>query len=227
MKRAVINYAAGARYPQGQARLKKSMRIAGGGVEFIGFNNTKDFGSPSHQEIPYAFKTHALMYCLNKGYDQAIFADASIWAVKSWDPIWKIINDQGYYFEEAGHLAGTWTKDSVLSKMGYTRDRAMGIPMFSAGFVGLNFKNLMGVEFLKKWHEYACDGDSFIGTWDNKHGQMSADPRCKGHRHDMSVASILAWMLGMKLGTAGTFLAYRGPGYGEPKQTVVAYLQSC
>jgi hypothetical protein len=227
MRTVVVNYASGAWYPRGQDRLRASIGKFCPESEFIGFTNNKNFGSPTHEEVPYAFKTFALKYCLDKKYDAAIYADASVWAVKSWQPIWDIIESQGYYFEEAGHWAGTWTKDSVLERMGVTRDEAMKIPMFSAGFTGLDFRNPLAVEFFKKWHSYATDGDSFKGSWNNNKKDMSKDPRCAGHRHDMSVASILAWQMGMTLGVGGTFLSYIGKGYAEPKNTVVAYLQSC
>lgn len=225
MKRAVVNFASGKWYLRGQARQRASMKVAGGGAEYIGFTDYKNIGSPTHQQVPYAFKTHALMYCLNKGYDEVIYVDASIWAAKSWLPIWDKITTSGYYFEEAGHWAGTWTKDSVLIRMGVSRDQAMKIPMFSAGFTGLNLRNAKAVEFLKRWHSYACDGDSFEGTWGNENRQMSKDPRCKGHRHDMSVASILAWQMDMQLGRGGTYLAYIGPGYKTPLETACAYLR--
>jgi len=227
MKKVVINFASGAWYPKGQVRLGKSLKDTGFDGDFIGVQTPSRIGSPTHQEVPYAFKTYLLIHCRKSGHDQAIYADASIYAVKTWEPIWAIISDQGYYFEEAGHWAGTWTKDSVLKRMGITRDEAMTIPMFSAGFVGLDFRNSLANEFLDRWHAYAMDGDSFKGAWNNKNGQMSKDPRCKGHRHDMSVASILAWQMKMKLGEGGQFLAYRGPGYGNPKESVVAYLQPC
>ena len=101
------------------------------------------------------------------------------------------------------------------------------MPMFTAGFTGLNFDSKIGVDFLMDWHRYACDGDSFKGTWGNENGQMSKDPRCEGHRHDMSVASLLAHKYGMKMSPGGTYLAYIGPGYMKPKDSVVAYLQPC
>ena len=227
MKRAVINFASGAWYPKGQVRLRGSLTQTGFKGDVICVQDPAKIGSPTHQQVPYAFKTYCLKRCLDAGYDTAIYADASIWAIKSWDPIWAIIDKQGHYFEEAGHWAGTWTTDSVLNRMGVSRDEAMTIRMFSAGFAGLNFKNPKAVEFLKKWHSYACDGDSFKGTWGNENGQMSKDPRCKGHRHDMSVASILAHQMGLKLGRGGTFLAYIGKGYRTPPETAVAYLQPC
>jgi hypothetical protein len=222
--KVVCNFASGAWYPKGQVRLCQTLKDTGYEGEFLVSQNPNDIPCPTHQEVPYAFKTHILMKALNLGYDMAIYCDSSIYAVKPWNPIWELIEKNGYFFEECGHLAGTWTKDSVLKRMGVTRDQAMSIPMFSAGFTGLNFKNEKAVEFLRQWHGYACDGDSFKGQWNNKNMAMSRDPRCQGHRHDMSVASIIAWKMGMPIGRGGTYLAYIGPGYGTPAETVVAHL---
>lgn len=227
IKRAVVNFASGRWYPKGQVRLGASLKKTGFTGTFLPCQDPKLIFSPKHVEVPYAFKTYAIMDALRRGFRQVIYADSSIWAVKPWDPIWKIIDEQGYFLEEAGHVAGTWTKDSVLRRMGVTRDEAMKIPMHSAGFTGLNFDKPIGVNFLMEWHRYAMDGDSFKGTWGNENGQMSKDKRCMGHRHDMSVASILRNKLGMKLSTCGTYLAYIGPGYNTPKPTVCAHLQPC
>jgi hypothetical protein len=227
LKRAVCNFASGKWYPRGQERLRHSLIKVGFKGDVLRCQDPKKIGSPTHAQVPYAFKTHSLMNAMNRGYDQAIYADSSIWAVKPWTPVWDIITKQGYYFEEAGQWTGVWTKDSVLRKFGITRDQAMTIPMFTAGFTGLDFRNKRAVEFLREWHRFACDGESFKGTWGNENGQMSQDKRCKGHRHDMSVASLLAWKMGMKLGKGATFLCYIGPAYRPPKDTVVAYLQPC
>ena len=226
-KQCVVNFASGAWYPKGQVRLRTSLIKNGYDGDFILCQNPKNINSPTHQEVPYAFKTHLLMEALRLGYEQVIFADSSIYAVKSWKPIWNLIASQGYFIEAAGHWTGTWTKDSVLNRMGYTRDEAMEVPMYSAGFTGLNFKDETALKFLHEWHKYACDGDSFKGTWGNENGQMSKDPRCKGHRHDMSVASLLANKYKMKISTGGTYLAYIGNAYGTPKESVVAHLQPC
>lgn len=227
MRQAVINFAQGAWYPRGQERLRKSLINTGFTGTFIGYTDHAAIYSPPHSKVPYAFKTFALMDACRRGYKQVIYVDSSIYAVKPWKPIWDIIDQQGYFIEEAGHWVGTWTKDSVLQKMGITRDEAMKLPMFTAGFTGLNFDRSIGVNFLMEWHKYSKDGESFCGTWGNENGQMSKDLRCKGHRHDMSVASILAHKLGMKMSKGGTYLAYIGKGYGTPRSSVVAHLQPC
>jgi hypothetical protein len=227
MKTAIVNFANGAWYPRGQTRLRKSLVETGFTGDFFGYQQYSEIDCPPHSSVPYAFKTYCLGRMRGLGYDAAIYVDASVWAVKSWEPIWDMIEKQGYYIEAAGAWTGNWTKDSVLEKFGVTRDQAMTIPMFSAGFTGLNFHNDLANEFLTQWHSYCVDHESFKGTWGNENGQMSKDPRCKGHRHDMSVASLLAWKLGMTIGEGGHFLAYIGKGYGKPHDTVVAYLQPC
>ncbi len=227
MKKAVINFAHGAWYPEGQTRLKESLKVHDPSVDFFGIQNFAEIGSPTHTEVPYAFKVFCFLHCKNLGYDMVIYADASIYATKPWTPIWDITASQGYYIEAAGHYVGSWTKDSVLKKYGISRDEAMTIPMFSAGFTALNFKEIKSLSFLQSWHDACIDGDSFIGSWTNKNGEVSADKRCHGHRHDMSVASILAYRLNMNLGGGGHFLSYIGPGYGTPSKTTVASLKPC
>ena len=227
MRKAIVNFASGRWYPRGQVRLQKSLRDTGFDGKFFGFQDTKLIGGPLHQKVPYAFKIYSIKYAWTHGFDAIIYADASIWAVRPWNPVWEIVESQGYYFEEAGQWSGTWTKDGLLNKMGVTRNEAMEIPMLTAGFTCLNMQSDIGKEFFKEWWKYADDNYSFCGTWGNENRQMSRDPRCKGHRHDMSVASILAHKMGMKLGKGGTFLAYIGPAYNKPKDSVIAYLQPC
>ncbi len=45
--------------------------------------------------------------------------------------------------------------------------------------------------------------------WKNDEQQVSADPRVRGHRHDQTAASIIAWQLGMDRVTAhDTYFQY-------------------
>ncbi len=224
MSRAIINFAEGAWYPYGQERLKRSVMEHGWDGDFVGWTSSSDLGCPPHSQVPYAFKTHALVNARAQGYESALFADASIYAVKPFDLVFTIIENEGYFFEEAGHWTGTWTTDAALEQMGLTRDEAMKIPMLTAGFVGLNFSSDIANAFLDRWHELALDGITFPGPWQNRDGAASDDPRCEGHRHDMSAASVTAHKLGMKLRTNGDTLAYIGPGYNDPRETVCFHL---
>jgi hypothetical protein len=62
----------------------------------------------------------------------------------------------------------------------------------------LNLDFPVSSEFLAQLNVFAWDGASFRGDWDNERNQVSSDTRCRGHRHDQSVGSILAYKLGMK-----------------------------
>jgi len=223
---AIVNFAQGAWYPRGQARLEQSLKDFNAPVDFIGIKSHSEMaGCPPHKEVPYAFKTHALMKVVNmKKYEIVIFLDSSIYAIKPIEPLLERIEKEGYYFEEAGHWTGTWCTDASLAKMGLTRDEAMKMPMLSAGFVGLRTDHYDAMSFLGQWHNYAQDGVTFKGPWTNADKKASADPRCQGHRHDMSAASVIANRMGLKLSTCGDFMAYSGPGYGKPKDTVVFLL---
>ena len=65
----------------------------------------------------------------------------------------------------------------------------------------------------------------FKGAWTNDNNSESADPRCKGHRHDMVCGSIIANQLGMTAYTPERYMAYVGEEYGEPPETAVMFAQ--
>ena len=63
--------------------------------------------------------------------------------------------------------------------------------------------------FLDKYIGAAADGVSYPGDWSNENLQVSNDMRCKGHRHDQSVASILIKQAGLTVTNAqDTYFAY-------------------
>ncbi len=224
MKQCVINFAEGSWYPKGQHRLGESLKSVGFTGDYIQWSSSGQLGCPTHSQVPYAFKTWALMNARAKGYDQAFFADASLYAVRSLEPLFAHITFNGYLFEEAGHWTGTWCKDAALATLEVTRDEAMKIPMLSAGAVGFDFNNGRANTFLERWHALAQDGITFPGPWNNANNNASNDSRVEGHRHDMTAASVLAYKLGMPLVSGGTFLAYVGGCYGTPKSSTCFHL---
>jgi len=115
--RALINFATG-RYIKGQERLKQS--IEGMGVDFFGFTDETQIGSPKHKDNPYAFKCYAIDEVLKKGYTSILWVDASVWAVKDINPLFDIIEDEGYLMEEAGHYVGRWCNLNAKSYFGVT-----------------------------------------------------------------------------------------------------------
>ena len=206
--RAIINIATpNAWYPKGQQRLRQSLQ----GENFLGYIGEHSVNAPKHSQVPYAFKPFALDWLRQKGFTSIMWLDASMYAVKSLEPLWDIIETKGWLMEEGGHWLGRWCNERALRNMGITREQANAIPMYSAGMTGLDLNNEKAVNFLNEWLRFAKDGETFKGSWQD-------------HRHDMSVASFLAWKLGMDYECGGTYLSYIGEVYGKPSDTSIIHL---
>lgn len=200
--RAIVNYST-EKYYEIQDRLFNS---------FIGIDKIKlrDLNCDSHESNPYAFKIQAIETALSAGYKQILWLDASCYAVKSPDKIFKIIDKQGYFLEDSGFKVGNWTNDKTLDYFQISRDEAMNIPMNSAGFTGINFDTEIGWKFFSWWRS-AMEFGMFQGKWDNDLHSESTDERCKGHRHDQSCASLIAYKLGMKIEPVNTYFQAASP----------------
>lgn len=195
----IITNVATNEYRKGQTRLAKSLKEH----KTLMFDHYP-IGSPTHRESPYEFKIWAIEKAFEKD-DIVLWADASMVLVGDLSKIEKIIIEDGYYFEEAGHYVDTWCNDHARKY--FNLSEGNGYTMFSAGLLGLNLKNEIAMEFFYKWKESARSG-CFRGDW-------------KNHRHDMTCASIIACRMGMKYQPGGSHMAYIGPGYSEPHKDIV------
>ena len=158
----------------------------------------KEIGHPTHQQVPYGFKYTALKRAREKGSTTLVWLDASMWAARSTDKLFEQIEADGYWFErDSKWTVGQWTSDACLKKLGMDRDEAMTVPISWAAAFGLDLNQPVGKEILDRMLHYMKDGVSFHGAWTND-GRVSKDPRCKGHRHDQSVLSILVHQMGLK-----------------------------
>lgn len=122
---------------------------------------------------------------------------------------------------------------------GMTSEHALGnarsvnrrIPHVVATAFGLNVRSEIGAAFLAEYYRLASETRAFCGPWSNVIGPGgSGHPantgrawRCgpddvRGHRHDQTAASVIAWRLGMTLTNAPDVFAYRG---GEIEQTIL------
>jgi hypothetical protein len=223
----IVNYSSSNNwYTRGQERIKIEMPKYGYDGEFKFFKDTLPKGSPSHIKSPYGFKVYAIQEGLDSGHNLVWWMDSSIYPVKDISRAVNLCLEQGYLFEDSGHNIGNWTNDRTLDYFGISRDEAMGIPMYSAGFTALNFNFNICNQFFNDWKK-SCELGYFKGDWSNNKNSESLDPRCLGHRHDMSCASIIAYKLGMKLAKGGDFLSYVGDAYGTPNESAIFHLQPC
>lgn len=210
VKRCVVNLATD-KFRYGQRRLAEKMKSRN--VPLLLWGHESELFAPLHSDNPYAFKIYAIQAAREMGYDQILWVDASVYPVKDITPVFDWLTEKGIFLEEAGHYAGQWCNEDGLKYFGITKDEAMKMPMFSAGFIGLDFNNPISQEFFAEWKEAMLNG-VFKGLWEN-------------HRHDMAAGSIIANKQGLLplYSKGGTFFAYRGEGFGEPKETVVFELQ--
>lgn len=191
---------------RGQQRLIKSLE--GTDVPYVIFKNYNEIGSPAHDLSPYHFKVNSIKKAAQ--IDPCVlWCDSSMFRVGDLSKIQTIIEQDGYFMEEAGHYVKDWCEEATLKYFGI--DRSSQFLMFSAGLLGLNFNSEIAKEFFNRWERSAVDGH-FRGSW-------------KTHRHDMTCGSIIASQLGMKYQRGATHMAYIGGGYPEPSKDVVFHCQ--
>lgn len=189
MRIAVASIGVGGWYPKGIARLDRSLTAVG----FTGerrLSTRWPEGCPAHQTIPYGFKPWAAQNAAAAGIDVLIWLDASIVVAQPLEPLVKRIQDVGALFVLDGALVGAWTNDRTLEHFGVSRDDAMSWQVVMGGCFGLDLRQSAIKAFVAAWWQAAVDG-WFAGRWTNDARTESQDPRCRGHRHDQSVASIL------------------------------------
>lgn len=213
MKRAIVNVATD-RYVPGQRRLASMVTDA----DLLIWTDAMPPNCPPHKVTPYAFKPFAMAEALGRKYDAAIWVDACVVPVAPLADLWTHIEREGYWFPNNGWNTGQWCADSALEPLGITRAESFGIPHMVATAMGLDLRNARTLEFLHLWLEQARDGRAFRGPWRNDVGEASGDSRVLGHRHDQTVASVIAWRLGMRFINPPKFFAYKG---GETAETVL------
>jgi hypothetical protein len=208
------SYPLGGAYPLILERLGQSLRQVGFSGEFRAWPpGNFPSGCPPHLDVPFAFKPFCIADARAHGRSAVLWLDSSCVVIRSLDPIFEAIETNGYVlFKNGTYNVGEWASDLALSEFGLTRERALTLPEVSAGAIGLSFNRRIGVEFFEAWFEAANKATAFRGTderlaswadyedvkW-NRSGRASSDPRVHGHRHDQTVAGILADRFGMEL----------------------------
>lgn len=220
-RRAILNVATGGWYVAGGQRLFDSIEERGEGATRLFWRDAYPPNSPTHADAPYAFKPYAFARARELGHDQALWMDASVWAIKPLTTIWGRMDLDGWYLEPDGHVVGNWIGDTQLNMLGLTRDQAMDMPLIEGKLIGLDFRNDTANRFLDEWLRLA-DMGAFAGRWDNADGFESADPRCRGHRHDIACGSPLAHRLGMRL---QPYKMLGFPANGDPGDEILCLAQ--
>ena len=189
-------------YLKGIERLKKSCDQFG--VKCTPFLNYP-IGSPTHEQIPYAFKVHCIK-ALSGYHDVILWADSSAWLMNDPKPIFDIIKEQGYIiFDNFGNNNAHWCNDRQLWRFNFTRDEAEKQKHVVGGLFGIDFSSEIGNEI---FNQYKLLADLFKGEWSNKNLTESIDPRCQGSRHDQSILSLIAAQRGLTITDQNKFFTF-------------------
>ena len=198
IRKCVINHARGGWYPAGQKRLVESFKAQDYDGDFLLTSHESEVGSPTHQEVPYAFKAHMLKKVMDDGYDYAIWCDSAVYLVGPIERLYERLETVGYVLVLNGWDTGTWCRDAALEPLGIGREESFLIPHLMANMMAFDLRRPVCQDFVKQYYAKATDGVTFKGPWHNRDKQASQDERVLGHRHDQTAASVISWQLGMR-----------------------------
>lgn len=185
--RCIVNVSTD-KYRKGQKRLATSLRNKTNAAILL-FESEEEVGAALHAEMNYSFKPMAIIKAYEAGYRQILWLDASMKAIKDLEPIFEVIERDGYFFQDSGWPNSRWTHTAALEYFGTDEGE-----MLSSGVLGLDLDSEIGYKFFDTWTQAMRDG-MFNGSWDN-------------YRHDQSAASLIAFKMGLKLQAGNTFFVY-------------------
>jgi len=209
-------------YPEYLDRLERSLEQVGFVGEFMCWRpGSFPVDCPAHMDVPFAFKPYCLEEAREYGAKLLLWLDSSCVAVRPLEPIFEQIERDGYIlFTNGRRRVGEWASDEALGALGLSRDQAMEIAEVNAAVIGLSTSSPLANSFLERWHQAAHEELAFRGVSDqlrdqedyqdvkgNRNARVSSDPRVRGHRHDQTVAGVLAARLGMRLSSEGLWVS--------------------
>jgi hypothetical protein len=140
MSRCIVNLAthvgANDTYVRAQERLLAS--AARFNVPMLYWTDAFPIGSPTHADVPYAFKVFAFDAAQQAGATSILWCDANVWAQRDPAPVFELMERQGHVFFRNWFNCGQWCTDAALAKHRLTRDEAERIPDITACCMGLD-----------------------------------------------------------------------------------------
>lgn len=167
------------KYWKGQRRLIQTLN-GKTAAQLLMYKREADVGAKTHQESMYGFKPKAIQKAYNMGYRQILWLDASMYILKDLTPIFDIIKEQGYFWQDSGWLNERWTTPAAKEYFGTDKGA-----MISSGVLGLDLASAVGLEFFKRWLQASEDG-MFNGSHEVT-------------RHDQSAASLIIENMGLTI----------------------------
>lgn len=200
MARAIVNVS-NRKYWRGQDRLVETLK-GKTDTQVLAYRFESEVGAKKHSESMYGFKPLAIEKAYNLGYRQILWLDASMYVLRDLDPIFKQIEQDGYYFQNSGWLNDRWTTPEAEEYFGTNKGK-----MISSGVLGLDLNNKDASDFLYLWLLAMKDG-MFNGSHDN-------------YRHDQSAASLIIENMGLKITENNTHWTYGSPEQEYPENILI------
>ena len=221
--KCIVNVATGEHYRKGQQRLVAEAQRHATDCTTMCWKEIPETW-PSHKDKPYAFKAYALKYAAEHGKDQLLWADACIVPVRSLEPIWEIAAKYGAWIGRNGYRNSEWTADSAYP------DVFPGIDIHDAQKVNDSVEHVVATAFaldlrhptgrymLEEYYRLASETRAFCGPWSNTPKTPCGPPDVRGHRHDQTALSVIAWHAGVPLTSPPWGFSYKG---GETEETIL------
>lgn len=206
IKRCIVNIAVGdphSWYPHGSNALRKS--LLDNGVECDLLFTKRQY--PQYCS-PYMDKVKSILDAHEQGYNQILYLDCSIKAIRSLDDIWNWIDTEGHYLYESGYNCAQTSNDQCLENFGITRDTAETFKEAATNVIGINTLELSGQQLINELDMQHITNSIQGRKWPNEEQRLieSIDPRFLFHRQDQTVISIIAGKYKMKLDKVNHFV---------------------
>ena len=216
-KAVIVCAGIGGWYPKGVARLENSLVHHGFAGRTMFWKDEYPYGSPTHQDNPYAFKIFEFEAAMNTGANVILHLDASFWCIKNPHRLFDLISDNGVIGFRTGYNMAQTASDAALQWAGFTRDEAEALPEIASGMVGLRMDNPMGAEVFRLWKE-----GMELGLFRNNRLHDlndSQDPRFLHARQDQTIYSLAIHKVGLNVNDEDIVAYYNNgkPGYNPDK----------
>jgi|SRR6185369_3847931 len=209
--RCVVSVATGKHYCANQDHLREQVRHSG---FCLFWRDHLPEDSPTHAENPYAFKPYAIEEADRAGAGLVLWMDSSVVVLKDLEPLWQLIESQGYWFSRNyAYNNGQFCNDEALAIMGITREQAFDVPQVVASCFGLDLRQKIAQDFLKRW-KLLAEAGAFKGDRGDLSG-CGDMTKFVGHRNDQSCAAQVAYELGMVLTDPPAWFAEQGHPQSE------------
>jgi len=133
----------------------------------------------------------------DEGYRYVCWVDSIISLQQQFCMISDIIDKYGYYFSFCKAFLKTWTSDKCLEYFNMNRASLGDKFCLSSGLMFFDTLLAAPNKMIDEMVKLSIVDGPYCGDWTNDNMQVSRDLTVKGHRHDQTVATLLAYEYGM------------------------------